>query len=77
MCVANLKIFHVTCEASAVEFHEAKFKYLFLFVEFQADLTLRLVLTFGLDLFTETADLTLPPGNFVRQQLLPAMVIYF
>ena len=30
---------------------------------FQADITLRLVLTFGLDLFTESADLTLPPGS--------------
>jgi hypothetical protein len=28
----------------------------------QADISLRLVLTFGLDLFTESADLTLPPG---------------
>jgi hypothetical protein len=29
---------------------------------FQADLSVRLVLNFGLELFTESADLTLPPG---------------
>ena len=32
------------------------------FLNLQADISLRLVLTFGLDLFTESADLTLPPG---------------